>query len=194
MHRTLCLVLTLASTVVLSENVGCRGAGIGDPCIPEREYETTFAGFSETEVSVESKSFQCQTRTCLVNHFRGRVSCPNGQTANGAECTTPGAGDVVAPNRPEPLANCVPAQCTDRAADDAVYCSCRCANLAGRTDDGALYCDCPEAYACEELVSSIGGGRSEGLTGRYCVKKNTEFRDESNCQATLDDTTKNCVQ
>src|SRR5690606_4311600 len=57
----------------------CGGAGIGDPCVPEDEYLTTFSGFSQDEVNVESRSFQCLTRVCLVNHFDGRVSCPYGQ-------------------------------------------------------------------------------------------------------------------
>jgi hypothetical protein len=54
---------------------------VGDPCTPEQEYDPCFAGFNEAEVNVESKSFQCQTRLCLVNHFQGRVSCPYGQNA-----------------------------------------------------------------------------------------------------------------
>ena len=54
--------------------------GVGDPCIPEDEYQTAFTGYGETEVNVESRSFQCETRVCLVNHFRGRVSCPYGQS------------------------------------------------------------------------------------------------------------------
>src|ERR1700742_1784807 len=36
--------------------------GVGDPCTPEQEYDTTFMGFDEKEVNVESKSFQCRTR------------------------------------------------------------------------------------------------------------------------------------
>ena len=41
------------------------------------------------EENIESRSFQCQTRICLVNHFQGRVSCPLGQgprrSCNGAD-------------------------------------------------------------------------------------------------------------
>jgi len=58
---------------------GCSQTGVGDPCTPEQEYDPTFNGFDPGEVNVESKSFQCQTRLCLVNHFQGRVSCPYGQ-------------------------------------------------------------------------------------------------------------------
>jgi hypothetical protein len=57
----------------------CQSGGIGDPCTPEEEYNPQFAGFKVTEENIESRSFQCQTRICLVNHFQGRVSCPLGQ-------------------------------------------------------------------------------------------------------------------
>lgn len=57
----------------------CQSGGIGDPCIPEDEYNPAFAGFKVTEDNIESRSFQCQSRICLVNHFQGRVTCPEGQ-------------------------------------------------------------------------------------------------------------------
>jgi hypothetical protein len=62
---------------------GCEGAGVGDPCVPEDEYEAFFSGYALTEVNIESRSFQCETRVCLVNHFQGRVSCPYGQSLAG---------------------------------------------------------------------------------------------------------------
>ncbi len=63
---------------------GCGQTGVGDPCIPEQEYDQQFNGFAPGEVNVESKSFDCQTRLCLANHFQGRVTCPYGQTKTGA--------------------------------------------------------------------------------------------------------------
>lgn len=59
--------------------LACQSGGIGDPCIPEDEYSSAFAGFKLTEENIESRSFQCSTRICLVNHFQGRTSCPEGQ-------------------------------------------------------------------------------------------------------------------
>ena len=59
--------------------LACQSGGIGDPCIPEDEYSADFAGFKVTEENIESRSFQCSTRICLVNHFQGRVTCPLGQ-------------------------------------------------------------------------------------------------------------------
>lgn len=61
--------------------LACQSGGVGDPCIPEDEYNPQFAGYKVTEENIESRSFQCQTRICLVNHFQGRVSCPLGQPA-----------------------------------------------------------------------------------------------------------------
>ena len=60
-------------------SAGCQSGGIGDPCTPEDEYQKYFSGYAVSEVNIESRSFQCETRLCLVNHFQGRVSCPYGQ-------------------------------------------------------------------------------------------------------------------
>ncbi len=76
MRIYLLLAIAAAASFIGSN---CGGGGVGDPCVPEDEYLTTFSGFSVGEVNVESRSFQCLTRVCLVNHFRGRVSCPYGQ-------------------------------------------------------------------------------------------------------------------
>src|ERR1700741_4187664 len=61
--------------------LACSSGGVGDPCVPEDEYDPTFAGFDIKQENIESRSFQCATRICLVNHFQGRVSCPLGQPA-----------------------------------------------------------------------------------------------------------------
>ena len=71
----------------------CQGGGVGDPCTPEDERVFRFSGFKVTEDIIESRSFQCATRICLVNHFQGRVSCPFGQPSpkdeQGLEGCTP---------------------------------------------------------------------------------------------------------
>ena len=162
-----------AVTAVVSQ--GCNRGGVGDPCIPEQEFDARFAGFDPGEVNVESRSFQCLTRLCLVNHFRGRVTCPYGQS-----CTTPGNGDNVV--------GAVQPQCTDRTAADAVYCSCRCANADGRTDDGANYCECPDAFQCTQLVNPVIGG-DQNLVGGYCIKKGTEYNAASACTLSCDPNT-----
>ncbi len=163
---------------------GCRDEGVGDPCTPEQELLPSFRAFDEKEVNVESKSYQCRTRVCLVNHFRGRVSCPYGQDVtggapNGAQaCAVPGTEAPVTGSNGDAL---VPPQCLDRTAALTVYCSCRCADVNGQQPSGQNFCDCPDGFSCSPLVSSIGQGNNEGLTGSYCVKKGTEYAQASAC-------------
>jgi hypothetical protein len=157
---------------------GCQSGGVGDPCTPEDEYQRTFAGYAVTETNIESRSFQCETRLCLVNHFQGRTSCPYGQSqasVNDADetswCHIPGTADPA--NRiqnPDKTPVEVRPQLTGRRAEDAVYCSCRCAG----PDPGARYCACPSGYTCSELLKDIGLGSSE-LAGSYCIKTGTEY-------------------
>jgi len=165
--------------------LGCEPGGVGDPCTPEDEYTQEFSGFSVGEVNVESRSFQCETRICLVNHFQGRVSCPYGQTtvdiegdaANGlapkagndpARCRIPGTDGTDPVNQ---INVPVDPQLEDRQADKAVYCSCRCDG----PDEGARYCECPSGYKCEELVKELGLSAAGQLAGSYCVRDNTTY-------------------
>jgi hypothetical protein len=159
----------------------CEAGGVGDPCIPEDEYNKNFSGYSETEVNVESRSFQCETRVCLVANFRGRVSCPYGQAAMTGT-------SVVDPNLPtdsrcyypgtkvdqsNAIAVPVQAQLTSRTPDKAVYCSCRCDG----PDKNAQYCDCPSGYRCQKLVDAYGTSGGAQLAGSYCIKDGTEVGD-----------------
>jgi hypothetical protein len=187
--------------------LGCEAGGIGDPCIPEAEYDLYFNNFSEADVFAETRSFQCETRLCLVNHFQGRVSCPYGQTqqdlddqdANyngnrpvdlGALCKVPGTSGTAPPVQgitTDPDGQMVSAdviqvpvapRLVNRRPDDAVYCSCRCKNDEGKTDDGANYCECPSGYACERLIRDPGLGKPE-LAGYYCIKEGTRYQQAS---------------
>jgi hypothetical protein len=198
MTRSIVIALLVALGLVLV-SPGCGGEGVGDPCTPEQEYDPTFNGFDEKEVNVESKSFQCRTRICLVNHFRGRVSCPYGQTADSSPpspatpCTIPGSTTPITgdPNdiRKKAL---VAAQCVDRASDKAVYCSCRCADINGAKPGDQTFCDCPDGFSCTPLVTSIGKG-NEGLTGSYCIKNGTKYDNNTACnQGDCDPVTKKC--
>ncbi len=212
MTRSILAGLAIAAAVAVLSGTGCQSTGVGDPCTPEQEYDKSFLGFSKDEVNVESKSFQCQTRLCLVNHFRGRVSCPYGQNADGSEpagagscasgqnwgCCTPGVGQHVdgidAQGKPvNPTAQgTVDPQCPDRKADKTVYCSCRCANADGNTNDGANYCTCPDGFACAQLVSPISEA-DQGLTGAYCVKNGTQYdANVGGCASKCDPALKNC--
>jgi hypothetical protein len=208
---------TLATFVAVSavSAQGCKASGVGDPCIPEQEFNQAFSGFDPQEVNVESKSFQCLTRVCLVNHFRGRVTCPYGQdqsgtalpTSDGASgggfpgqdaegnaydrCVIPGA--TTADNTTEitgapgdPNGALVHPQCYDRQAANTVYCSCRCANADGKTDDGANYCTCPDGFSCSQLVNPVAGSGNEFLAGAYCIKQGTEYTNFGSCATPCD--------
>src|SRR5579863_907910 len=65
---------------------------IGEPCTPVVESFPDFGGFDEQEVTVETDS---PTRVCLVNHFRGRVSCPQGQPRAATGCFVEGTTSPV---------------------------------------------------------------------------------------------------
>lgn len=189
----------LAATLGLSA-LGCQSGGVGDPCTPEDEYRQSFNGYAVTEVNVESKSFQCETRVCIVNHFQGRVSCPYGQTedildsgatpkspTDPARCRIPGTnGKHCLDQSGTKSADCpadgsgtnideitvpVQSQLIDRNAQDTVYCSCRCAG----PDPAAKYCECPSGYACTELVRELGLPGKAELAGSYCVKNGTVY-------------------
>ncbi len=175
------LGLLVATSLCLWAALGCQPGGQGDPCIPEDEYTTTFSGYDENEVNVESRSFQCETRVCLVNHFRGRVSCPYGQDQTAIEthrngdsperCHIPGTSGAA---QADAVAVPVRAQLEDRVPERAVYCSCRCANAEGKTDDGAKYCDCASGFSCKQLIDDVGLGSAQ-LAGAYCIRNGTEF-------------------
>jgi hypothetical protein len=169
--------------------LACEPGGVGDPCTPEDEYQIDFSGFAPTEVNVESKSFQCETRLCLVNHFKGRVSCPYGQPGpNDPPADPPDTRECFIPGSTEPddrIQIAVEAQDSRRRPNDAVYCSCRCANIDGSKDDGARYCECPSGYDCEKLIEfNLSGGQAQ-LTGYYCIKQGTRYngREGPSCDA-----------
>lgn len=179
--------------------MGCDPGGVGDPCIPEDEYRQQVPGYAVTEVNVESRSFQCETRVCLVNHFQGRVSCPYGQTPeetaeciaggdcspdNGKGCRVPGTDGSEPQDRIEVA---VSAQLLKRSADDAVYCSCRCDG----DDENARYCECPSGFACVELVEDLGLGSGQ-LAGSYCIKEGTRYSTKTDTTNECDKSLKNC--
>jgi hypothetical protein len=158
----------------------CTSGGVGDPCIPEDEYTRNFPGYQATEVNVESQSFQCETRVCLVANFRGRVSCPYGQPdpAAGATgdslhtCYIPGT-QKTQPNqvtaKVDAWISSAPSAPAGRKPEQAVYCSCRCDG----NDPNARYCDCPSGFICQKLVDDIGKGKAQ-LAGSYCIKEGTQ--------------------
>ena len=122
----------------------------------------------------------------MVNHFRGRTTCPYGQDKSGQP---PAGGQACTPAT---TARVSP-QCVDRSATKTVYCSCRCANVNGQTDDGSPYCACSAGYECTSLVTSIGSAGPNDLAGSYCVKRGTAFNRDTACnQGDCDPVAKKC--
>lgn len=170
--------------------LGCAPGGVGDPCTPEDEYQQDFNGFQVTETNVESRSFQCDTRLCLVNHFQGRVSCRLGQESQvdpateeplpdgqfNPKCSVPGTKPSTERGSLNNIRVKVPAQLVKRQTEDAVYCSCRCDG----PDKNARYCECPSGFQCAKLVDDLkitsGAGQ---LAGSYCIKANTAYVEDS---------------
>jgi hypothetical protein len=161
----------------------CKAGGVGDPCIPNDEFAVNYEGAKVTEVQIEDRSFQCETRVCLVKNFQGRVTCPFGNPAGNShydgpdkECMVPGTNaQVTAAVKP---------QCKDRK--DAVYCSCRCDG----TDSNAKYCECPDGYECKEVVNSLDPNLVRP-GDKYCVKKGDNF-DKDCAEETCDVAADHC--
>ncbi len=180
MNRSLFLLRTLALAVGLAP-LGCGVTGVGDPCIPEDEYQKGFSGYGVTETNVESRSFQCETRICLVNHFQGRVSCPYGQdpTEAAAAAAKKGASDTDPKHCRLPATETaievpVEPQLLQRTTDKAVYCSCRCDG----PDSKARYCQCPNGFSCTKLVDNLGLGKGQ-LAGSYCIREGSEYNKDA---------------
>ena len=179
--------------------LGCNPGGVGDPCTPEDEYQENFNGFQVTETNAESRSFQCETRLCLVNHFQGRVSCRLGQTVTQADkmggaynpvCSIPGSqatSDVNDPDRNNINVE-VPSQLVSRQADQAVYCSCRCAG----PDPSARYCECPSGFSCAPVVPNLELGQKQ-LPGSYCIRNDSGYDENRiNSARSCDRALENC--
>ncbi|RLB61037.1 MAG: hypothetical protein DRI90_12305 [Deltaproteobacteria bacterium] len=167
--------------------MGCPGAGIGDPCTPEDEYRENFAGFKLTEENIESRSFQCKSRICLVNHFQGRVSCPKGQGPR-TQCNDDGdcSGDDTCTFAGAIVTDCDPTPCGDEGADPAncngdggrnPACKDRVCHQEGRYCQCESQIDCPEGYICEpefnQCITSVCS--TPGDTENRCYVPGTEI-------------------
>jgi hypothetical protein len=178
MKRSQWVILLVSTISAGTAAVGCKAGGVGDPCIPEDEYTATFSGFGVAEANVESRSFQCETRVCIANHFQGRVSCPYGQPDPEVNADPP-QGRCYVPSSSDLVERPVAAQLMERRAEATVYCSCRCEG----PDAKANYCECPSGYTCAPLVPDLGLGQAQ-LVGKYCLKNNTEFSGQTKSSIT----------
>ena len=153
--------------------LACQSGGIGDPCIPEDEYNADFGGFKVTEENVESRSFQCSTRICLVNHFQGRVTCPFGQKAptpcdgvgKDAKCDVTAGEKCVEAGTNAP--DCVPRASCSTAKDCPNGGACN-AGLCPETCSGGLACDkTRKVCGCTAI-------NNNDVTGAKCVLSNPD--------------------
>lgn len=157
--------------LALPLSLACQEGGVGDPCIPEDEFDPTFPGYSKDEVNIESRSFQCRTRVCLVANFQGRVSCKYGQDGTTPACKTPDLTQNVGP--------AVPPQLKARRPKQAVYCSYRCK----APQPNAPVQECPEGFECREMLADVGLGDRQ-LAGSYCVRNGTYVDDPAKINTT----------
>lgn len=149
--------------------LACQSGGVGDPCTPEDEYDPQFAGFKVTEENIESRSFQCQTRICLVNHFQGRVSCPMGQGVQKAcDPVKNGNADCQADEKCTEAGSAAP-DCDPTATDGGKG---ACASYGGVCNKAGKFCECgglpcPDGFTCD--------AKSKQCKSHVCHKTN-------NCQ------------
>jgi len=141
-------------------------AALGAPCLPEDEISLDFVGHDEFDASVITDTPECDSGVCVVNHFRGRVSCPYGQTEEEAgsdpQCFQPGSDlAVTTPVQP---------QLIGRLASSASVCSCRC-DGPGPGD----FCECPSDMECAPLMGDLGLPGSDALAGSYCIPRGTAY-------------------
>lgn len=170
----LCGLLALLSVGALGVlPLACQSGGIGDPCTPEDEYNTQFAGFKVEQENIESRSFQCATRICLVNHFQGRVSCPQGQdTPTGCNGATDTEDNTCKTKTGNQDAKCIESQTF------APTC-----NVCDGTDPNCQPSGCPDGLTCTPDANSLVGvctcttGSSQTINGVNFV---CEYAD--NCQ------------
>jgi hypothetical protein len=184
--------------------LGCTPGGVGDPCTPEDEYSQDFNGFQVTETNVESRSFQCETRLCLVNHFQGRVSCRLGQTAAEAapydlsqgskpenaawkpKCSIPGTAVdrrniTVDPVTGEPAGRNSPdnvrVEVPAQLQNRQTEDAVYCSCRCDGPEKNARYCECPEGFQCKELVENlkITSGQAQ-LAGSYCIRSGSDWK------------------
>lgn len=156
------LFAVTAIAVIGLAPTACQSGGIGDPCVPEDEYDPNFPGFKVKEDNIESRSFQCDSRICLANFFQGRVSCPLGQ-APPLPCN-PADEDSCSPDLGAPKDSV----CTESAAN-APFCqdNARCDSFSGGEGNGKCniegsFCECnpdaelgaagscPTGYSCDK--------------------------------------------
>jgi hypothetical protein len=190
----LTLVSTLATLALGAVSAGCKTGGVGDPCIPNTEFSPDDNGTSETGVLIDDRSFQCETRMCLADFFRGRVTCPWGNTTKdeqsgksawqfpgtASQCVVPGTNSYV---RVPVLPQCANNPAIDMKSGNpkAVYCTRKCETTEECQPGGET------AWVCE--VPQKGLDPNLTPKGKYCLRKDRPRQSEG-CTGCDDDPSK----
>lgn len=141
-------VLGVAAIGVLP--AACSSGGVGDPCIPEDEYKAQFSGFTVSEEFIESRSFQCETRLCLVNYFQGRVSCPLGQ-ALPTSCSPDGGGCGAEEECVESVTLAPPCEGDEQCQQFAGICNTQSQESPFCECNPADASTCPTGFTCTDI-------------------------------------------
>lgn len=168
--RSVVPAVVLAALGTLAAGVlplACQTGGIGDPCTPEQEFNPDFPGFKVSQDFIESRSFQCQTRICLVNHFQGRVSCPMGQAAPAA-CSKDG--------------DCGSGKCVVSVVD-APSCESKddCGSYDGGCNSEGKFCGCKAACPKEGFVCEGGQCKKKVCFSGECQTEADENPTDKAC-------------
>jgi hypothetical protein len=171
--------------------VGCSGddetesknelSKLGKPCteVMVDETEPTFSGYGVDELNLDCGASECRTSVgpfCLTYHFRGRVTCPYGQTESDtanlpatdpARCRVPRADGSMTT---EPVQVAVIPQLAERRPEKTVYYTCACSG----NDSTREYCSCPTAMHCEAQAFT----HQLGITG-LCVRDDSAYEPTS---------------
>lgn len=126
----------------------------------------------------EEKSKQCKRFICHVpGNCQNEGDSPKDN--EGKDCCVPGTDT--------PVAVPVCGQCaenagksSDRSAASAAYCTCRCPLEGEERVAGVEYCECPDGFSCSQVRKDFGLG-DKLLTGGFCVKAGTEYKDDQDC-------------
>jgi hypothetical protein len=124
----------------------------------------------------DAETKQCKIYVCHKGAGDCQVSGDDNAINQDKACCVPGTQT--------PVAAAVCGQCgadSNRDAERAVYCSCRCGVAEGEPEDPEFdFCDCPAGFACEEIRKNFGLG-DPNLTGKYCIKQGSQFVSEQHC-------------
>ena len=184
------LIFLLALAHCSGKTGGSGGSGghdqekVGSPCVPRYEYDPRFPGFDVARESLETGALQCGRGVCLVNHFQGRVSCPQGQATtdiqpcSGLSDTSCGAGaKCVEAQTLAPQCTCDPTKPGD--------CDAACSGVQGTSCDPKLkVCGCHTNATVNgiELSCALADPSCHGTTC-LSVLKSYLCHKPGNCQS-----------